>query len=67
MARIQLKLDIADGVITSNMDIATAKNKRALCKTMSDKQFKSRWNGMKEIVKRGLEKAKEDEEALEKD
>ena len=66
-ARIQMKWDVADGVITSDMDIATAKSKRALYQNISDDLFKSRLNGMKEIVKKGLERAAEDKEALMED
>lgn len=66
-ARIQMKWDVADGIITANMDFATAKTKRALYGKMTDDQFKSRLTGMRTIVKKALERANEDEAALEAD
>ena len=62
-----MKWDIANGVITDDMDFATAKAKRALYGKMTDDQFKSRLTGMRKIVKKALERANEEEAALEAD
>lgn len=66
-ARIQMKWDVAEGIITADMDFATAKTKRALYGKMTDDQFKSRLVGMRKIVEKALERAAEDEAALEAD
>lgn len=56
-ARIQMKWDVAEGVISNAMDFTAAQGVRALYGKMTAAQFKSRLTSMREIVATGQARA----------
>lgn len=63
----QLKLDVKEGAIPSDMDYETAHRRRAIYESMDFGKFKSRLDSMRAIAVEATRRANEDSMALEAD